>query len=165
MPPSRRATLGAALTALVAPLAGCTVSGSNRDDGANGTPTPGGSVGGTLEVRLRGPDTDRLLFDGSDVDSVGSVRNRGDSFGLPVTLTDDATADVAERFRVAGVPETPDGFEVVQFHDGEAVGRFGIAPGLAAAIADGEWDGELLLTFARREQATELREALTDGDE
>ena len=110
----------------------------------------------------RGPGTDRRLFDGSDVASVGSVRDRTGSAGLPVTLTDEASADVAERFRAVGVPGTPDEFEVVQFHDGEAVGRFGIAPGLVEAIADGEWDGRLLLTFGRREQAVGLRETLAD---
>jgi hypothetical protein len=171
MPPSRRATIGAVLTALSTPIAGCRAPGSPPDGGANGSPTSdgsptsGGSDEGTLEVRLRGPETDRRLFDGADVESVGSVRNRGGSFGLPVTLADGATDDVAERFRAAGVPETPGEFEVVQFHDGEEVGRFGIAPGLAAEVADGEWNGELLLTFARREQATELREALVDSDE
>ena len=162
MPPSRRATIGAVLTALVAPIAGCTAP-SSTPGGGNGSPTPGGSDEGTFEVRLRGPGTDRLLFDGTDVESVGSVRDRSGSVALPVTLTGGATDDVAERFRAAGVPETPGEFEVVQFHDGQEVGRFRIAPGLATEIADGQWDGELLLTFARREQATELREVLADG--
>ena len=164
MPPSRRATIGAVLTALAAPITGCTASGSTPDDGANGSPSANNDAA-AFEARLRGPGTDRHLFDGTDVESVGSVRNRGGSFRLPVTLADGAADDVAERSRAAGVPETPGEFEVVQFHDGEAVGRFSIAPGLAAEIADGEWNGELLLTFARREQAAELRKALTDGDE
>ncbi|MEF8867521.1 MAG: hypothetical protein V5A85_03290 [Haloarculaceae archaeon] len=168
MPPSRRTAMGAALTALAAPIAGCTTLGgaddgngaSTPDDGGTGSPAP--DDGGTFEVRLRGPWTDRRLFDGSEVASVGSVRDRTGSAGLPVTLTDEASADVAERFRAVGVPGTSDEFEVVQFHDGEAVGRFGIAPGLVEAIADGEWDGRLLLTFGGREQAVDLRETLAD---
>jgi len=169
MPPSRRTAIGAALTALAAPVAGCTTLGG-ADDGEDRSPTPDGGGTGSptpddevaFEARLRGPGMDRRLFDGRDVASVGSVRDRTGSAGLPVTLTDEATADVAERFRAAGVPGDPDGFEVVQVHDGEAVGRFGIAPGLVEATADGEWEGRLLLTVARRERAVELRQTLAD---
>jgi len=60
------------------------------------------------------PDaTDRTLFDGADVAAVGSVRKRRGAFGLPVTLTDGATATVGEAFRTAEVDGRPDEFDVV----------------------------------------------------
>jgi hypothetical protein len=82
------------------------------------------------------------------------------SYYVPLTLTDDATAAVSETFRTAGVRDDPDAFEVVTVHEDEVVSRFGVAPGLAEAIAAGEWDGRLRVTFAERETAEDVRETL-----
>jgi hypothetical protein len=176
--PSRRALLGAIAVSVLTLGAGCTgtrpandgteqSTESTADDGATVTPERTTAVaGGTFEVRLVGSGTDRLLFDGSDLGRVGAVEaTHTGTFALPVTLTEAARADVTETFRSAGVEEDLDAFEVVHTYDGEEMGRFGISPSLATAVADGEWDGRIRLTFAEREQATEVRDALVAGSE
>ena len=160
---SRRAALGLVGTALAAPLPGCVAPGT-ENAGANPDSTAPPESAPPLEVRLTGPGTDRLLFDAGDVASVGSVTtNRGGRPSLPVALTDEATAAATETAREVGLADAPDEFEVVQTHDGEVTGRFGITPGLAEAMANGEWEGEFLLLFERRERAVELRETLVNG--
>ncbi|WP_276270719.1 hypothetical protein [Haloarcula litorea] len=156
MPPSRRATLAAIGATAVALTAGC----SSLDAGGGATET---TADAAFVVRLSGPETDRVLFDGGDVATVGEVKTGGSAARLPLTLTDAATADVVETFETAGVDETPEEYAILQFHEGEAVGRFGVAPSLAEAVADGEWDGRLSLTFPDRERAGEVRSTLADG--
>jgi hypothetical protein len=163
MPPARRALLRASSLAGVAVLAGCTTSLGGRER----TSTPASTRTTTIEsdadfeMRLSGPETERTLFDADGVASVGAV-NEGtrDSYYVPLTLTDDATAAVSETFRATGAGDDPDAFEVVTVHDGERVSRFGVAPGLAETIAAGEWDGRLQVTFAERETAEDVRETL-----
>jgi hypothetical protein len=185
--PSRRTLLGVAGASALAVTSGCTALGStgdgngaaDRSTSADGTEDAGRQTsadgnGATsrrttddgdpaFEVRLRGPGIDRTLFDEDDVAAVGTVRERRGAFGLPVTLTDGATATVGEAFRTAGVDDSPDEFDVVMVLDGDTSARFGVAPGLAAAVADGEWDGRLLLRLESRETATAIRETLAEG--
>lgn len=178
MKPSRRTFLGVVGTAVLTASAGCTgglpasdttaqPTESTTDDDATVTPERTAvDASATFEVRLVGPETERLLFDGSDLERVESVEEtRTGTFALPVTLTEAATADVTETFRSAGVEDDREAFEVAHTYDGEEMGRFGIAPSLATVVADGEWDGRIRLTFAEREQATKVRDALAAGSE
>lgn len=171
MQPSRRTVLGAVGSSVLALSAGCTgalptSSGSEQTSEVSATdaPTTGsastGSDGSTFEARLHGPEREWLLFDGTDLERVGDVRTTDSGMvGLPVVLTEAALADVTETFREAGVAENRDAFEIVQTYDGDTR-RFGITGSLAEAITDGEWDGQLLLSFEDREQAARVRDAL-----
>ena len=171
-PRSRRATLGLVGATLAAPLPGCVAPGTanagtdeNGEGGESKDAGPAPSEGApALEVRLTGPDSDRRLFDAGDVARVGSVRDaRTGGFALPVTLTDKATAAATETAREVGLADAPDEFEVVQTHGGEVTGQFEITPALAEAVTDGDWEGEFLLLFERRERAVELQEALANS--
>jgi len=160
MRPSRRATLRLLAAVPLGLTAGCVT----RDQGSTETAVPTAAGGTdtpaptTVEARLHGPERTRFLFDGSDIESVGTVtENR-----VTITLTDTATTDVADTFRSAGVPENPDDFEIVQRRDGREVIRFGVAPSLASAIANGEWDGRLQMRLVDAERAEEIRAALVD---
>ena len=134
-----------------------TDTGSETDAGAeSGTD----DVRAAVEMRLVGPETDRTLFTGDDVARVGPVQQHQGSHGLPIVLSDDATAAVSETFRSAGVAENREAFEFVLRHRGEELSRFGIAGGLARDIADGDWEGEFLLMTGERAEAEELRETL-----
>ena len=165
MPPSRRTVVGLIGTTTLTVLAGCARfdSGSVGGSGEGGTPTIGTGEGADFEVRLLGSETDRLLFDETGVAEVGAVQERNGRFLLPVTLTDAAARSVTDVFRTAGVAEDPGAFEIAHYHRGEEVSRLSITPGLAEAIAEGEWEGEFVLTFAEREPARELRATLVGG--
>ncbi|SDM19435.1 hypothetical protein SAMN04487949_1228 [Halogranum gelatinilyticum] len=172
MQPSRRAVLGAVGSSVLALSAGCTgalptSSGSEQTSDVSATDAPAtggtstGSDGAAFEARLHGPEREWLLFDGTDLERVGDVRTTDSGMvGLPVLLTEAALADVTETFREAGVAENRDAFEIVQTYDGDETGRFGISASLVEAITDGEWDGQLLLSFENREQAERVRAAL-----
>lgn len=167
MSPSRRETTGIVGTATLTLLSGCTgtaFGGASRDT----TETDQSGAGheeATFEVRLSGPETDRLLFGQTGVGRVGEIDERDRSVTLPVSLTDDATTQVSETFHTVGVTETPDRFAIVLRHGGEEINRLGIAPALAENVAADGWDGEFVLTFEQREQATEVRETLTGSAE
>jgi hypothetical protein len=166
MPTSRRALLRASSLAGLAVFTGCTTSlGGGAEQRSTSTSTRATSnqtdSDAGFEMRLSGPETDRTLFDAGGAASVGAVQDSSRaSYYVPLTLTDDATAAVSETFRTAGVRDDPDAFEVVTVHEDEVVSRFGVAPGLAEAIAAGEWDGRLRVTFAERETAEDVRETL-----
>ncbi|SFL08914.1 hypothetical protein SAMN04487950_2385 [Halogranum rubrum] len=171
MQPSRRTLLGALGTSVLALSAGCAGSLPASDDSTAVDQTAAADriaadPSATFEVRLHGPDTDHLLFDGEDLERVGPVESsRAGAAALPVALTESATADVAETVRSAGVSENVDAFEIVQTYDGEEMGRFGIAPSLADAIATDEWDGQIYLSFAERAQAERVRDAFVASDQ
>lgn len=161
MPPSRRTTLGAIATVATGSVAGCTSIVGSRDD-ATGSPTRAGADD-SFVARLDGPETNRMLFDASDVASVGTVEeSRSGGYQLPVELTASGTSHVTEVFRTEGVADDPDAFEVVQRYDGQVVGRFEVAPGLADAVVNDEWDGELRLVTAERERAVSIRADLSE---
>ncbi|WP_363467763.1 hypothetical protein [Halogeometricum borinquense] len=186
MSPSRRTTLGLMGTGVVALLSGCSsVTGADGetatqpsrtdesnggDDSASGDTTSGANTADgptNFEIRLVGPvgtETDPTLFTDAEIKSVGAVEQQRNSlYGLPVTLTDEATTEVNETLQSVGVAENPDEFELVQRHDGEEVTRFEISRNLASKIAEGKWDGEFVLMFKSREKAAELRKTLTEG--
>ena len=166
MPPSRRSILGFTGTSTLGLLAGCSASGLGGTPGTETAPTTTGTAHEPeLEVRLHGPETDRFLFDDSDVASVGEVeKNQDGAIVLPVTLSKSSTTEFSDTFRSVGVAEDPDAFELVQFHDGSEVRRLGISPQLARKIEDGEWDGRFVMTFENRERATAVRELLVEGE-
>lgn len=180
MQPSRRTAVAAVGSACLTLLAGCSAggSGSGADGSGEATGTDPATVTSTetttpaavgtgevasFEVRLLGPGTDRLLFDASDVGSVGEIDQGGDGgYLIPTVLTSEATNDIAEMFRAVGVSEEPTAYEAVYRLDGEVVGRFGIAPSLADAITSGDWAGRLRLRLRTRSEAEQLRQALLE---
>lgn len=111
-------------------------------------------------ARLVGPDTDRVLFRRSGVESVGSVRGRDRAVGLSVSLSDAAVADVVARFDSAGVAENRSEFHVVLSEDGRAVQRFGVSSGLVEALEGGDWQGEFQLRFDQRSTAESVQQYL-----
>lgn len=141
-----------------APVAGCVAPGTT---GTGGDPTGDAEAGArsTLDVGLVGPDADRALFDAGDVARGAGHHEPGRTAVAPVVVTDQATSAAAETAREVGLADAPDEFEAVVRRDGEPVGRFGVTPGFAEAVADGEWEGEVLPLFERRERAAELRDA------
>lgn len=161
MPPSRRTTLRLVGTSALALVSGCTASGLTSND--EETDQSNGNDGATFEARLTGPDADRLLYDETGVAKVGSIHERNGSFSLPVTLTNEAAATVSDVFRTAGVDDTPRSFAVSAIHNGQKINEFGIGPALAENVAEGEWDGEMRLTFKKRGKATEIRELLSSN--
>lgn len=174
MPPSRRSVLSLATATALSTVAGCSTSSigignGNGSGSGNGTTAPSGSRTDatptpTVAVRLIGPETDVRLFDAADVATVGDLRSGGSGVVLPVELTAEATSHVTERFRAAGVGESPDDFELVLRHGGEPINRFGIAPGFAASVAGGEWTGRFLLSFEDRGRAERVSKALAAVD-
>jgi hypothetical protein len=172
MEPSRRATLAVVGTVGTSLLAGCSAGGGTGESGSNPTsststptPTPTTEPVDSFEVRLQNGETDRLLFDASDVSRVGEVTQQQGPYRVPVRLTAEATDDVAETFRAADVAAAPEEFTIVYRHDGETLDQFGISPELAASITDGEWDGRFQLVLAERADARELRRTLVDERE
>ncbi|WP_255149894.1 hypothetical protein [Halorarius halobius] len=157
--PSRRSVLTIA-TGTAAALAGC-AGLATTGDGPEPTATPAGE---SFVTRLAGPESTRHLFDGTDVATVGEVNTAQGGPYLPVTLTETATTSVSETFREAGVADDPDEFEVTLSFGSDERSRFGVSPGLADAIASGEWDGELRLTVATETKAEKLRDAVTDDE-
>lgn len=141
---------------------GATTTDDSEDDGAGGATTTGGA--GAFEARLEGPEDDRLLFEGTDLDSVGTVEESRNGYFVPVVLTDDGEAAVTETFRAAGVADDNEAFEVVLSLDGEELERFGVAPSLAEAVTEDDWGGEMRLTFGSREEAEDVRDAVCSGD-
>ncbi|MDS0296360.1 hypothetical protein [Halogeometricum luteum] len=174
MPPSRRATLGLLGSATVALLAGCTAgsggtdaavtseSGAETDSEPSGTTDASETAGApaSVEMRLVGPETEQVLFTGEDVARVGEAQRYQTSYGLPITLDDDATERISDTVSAAGVDENPEEFEFVLRRGGEEANRFGIAQDLATAMAEGEWDGEFVLTTEDEAAAESLRETL-----
>jgi hypothetical protein len=168
MSPSRRSLLRLAGVAVAATVAGCSAIGSDRQtpssestatDSTGDSEAP--SAGERFAVRLRGPDTDRVLFTGGDIGRVGTVETRTGVPGFTITLTDSARQAVAAAFQTAGVTEAPEEFEIVQT---SADRRYEVAPGLAANIASGEWDGRLRLTYATENRAQRARDRLVGDD-
>ncbi|MDS0297690.1 hypothetical protein NDI76_02910 [Halogeometricum sp. S1BR25-6] len=176
MSPSRRATLGLLGSATVALIAGCAADGSPNptetrdavestagpDSGAETDAEPSGTAGApaAFEMRLVGPETDRVLFTGADVARVGEAQRYQTSYGLPITLDDDATERIGDDLSAAGVNERPEAFEFVLRRDGEERSRFGIARNLATDMADGEWNGEFVLMTEDEAAAENLEQAL-----
>jgi hypothetical protein len=166
MQPSRRAVLGTVGSSALALGAGCTgaLPSSDSDQTTTAAATDGGSDsadGATFEARLHGADREWPLFDGTDLDRIGAVRTTDTGMvTVPVLLTETALTHVTETFRSAGVSANLDAFEIVQMYDGDELNRFGISRSLAEAVADGEWDGQLLLSFEDRQRAERVRDAL-----
>lgn len=162
MQPSRRSAIGLVGTSILVPLVGCTTATSgNTPDRRETTQPP--QTDAPFEVRLAGPETEQVLFDRADITSVGDVRQRrSGATTFRITISDAASAAVTNVFETRGVAETPDDFEIVQVYRGDVAGRFGITPALARTIANGEWDGEFLVAFETRQQATDIREALVE---
>jgi len=127
------------------------------------TETPTETTQPLIVTRLLGPDTDYELFSQSDIASVRSVREYSAQFSVPVALTDEAATDVKDVFNSAGVTGNTTAFDVVVFEGDQEITRFGISPGLASEISNGEWNGELQLQFDQRTTAETVRTRLVCG--
>lgn len=161
MPPSRRAAVGLIAGAVLPLTAGCSNVGAQLGTSDSDPPANDEDGDAAFAVWLSGPGGEQLLFDGSDVATVGEVsQGRNGRVHLPITLTDDGTATVSERFRTAGVAENLDAFEVRQRIRGEVVFRASVAPRLSETITSGDWEGEMLLVLEDRAQADTVREAI-----
>lgn len=167
MPPSRRALLRSLAVAVPVVAAGCTTRGLNSDPNTSTTTettSQDDNQKASFEVRLEGSDTDQLLVNKSDVNSVAEV-DQGQTGGylLPVELSEDATEEFSDTIRRANVAESPDQYEIVLYSDGSEINRLGVSPEFAQNIGDGDWDGEFVLRFEDREEAVKIRESLTNN--
>lgn len=160
MSPSRRQFIGALGTAVA--VSGC----SGRESSTEGEPetVSDQSVSTVIRARLLGPETDQLLFDGSDIVRVGEVAVTSGRVQLPLQLSDAATASMGEQFREANVSANPGNFEIQLLDEDGEINRFGITPDLARSIQQGEWNGEFVLTLEDRGAAEETRAKLLGND-
>ena len=163
MSPSRRQLLGAVGTAVA--LSGCTAFESVPEMETETETEREQSAVTAIRARLLGPETDRVLFDGSDIVRVGEVTDGTAGFGPPVELSDSATMSVSEQFRELNVSEDPTEFEIRMLDEDGLVTQFSVGPGLAERIEAGEWTGEMVLTHADRDSAEETRARLVGEDE
>ncbi|AUX09293.1 hypothetical protein AArcSl_1664 [Halalkaliarchaeum desulfuricum] len=113
---------------------------------------------------ISGPEGEESFFTVDDIESIGSVEDPDEqsAYVLPFQLTDEGTAKATDAFETVGAAETPEEASVTYTIEGdvEVEQTFGVAPGLAEAIATGEWDGTFQLRFEDREQAEDVHEAL-----
>ena len=167
MPSTRRRLLTFGGASLLPLIGGCTAKSIIDGPDTSTTPETNNSAVNQevrFEVRLEGPDTDQLLFEGSDIESVGSVEQaQSGGYALPVVLSDNGTEEFAEIFIDANVDESPDQYQIVIYNDGVDIRRFGISSGVEQEIADEDWKGKFVMKFESREQAVEIRELLTNG--
>lgn len=167
MPSTRRRVLTFGGASLLPLLGGCTAkSVINSPDTSTPSETnnPAGNQEVRFEVRVEGPDTDQLLFEGSDIESVGSVeQDQSGGYALPIVLSDDSTEEFAEILIDANVDDSPDQYQIVIYNNGAEIRQFGISSEVAQKIADKDWEGQFVMKFESREQAVETRELLTNG--
>lgn len=171
--PSRRTFLAASALALVGG-AGCTgdstVIGATDADGDDADTTDDtdendtetSEAGGDVLFTVSDGDDEVELATYGDVATVGEVERSRRTGGhqLRVTLTDEGAAAFADGLDAIGAFEDPQAHEIRTYLDGEVIYAATLGPGLAAAIEDGDWDGEMLMQFDDRETAEEMRAAL-----
>lgn len=178
--PSRRQVLAASSLALVA-SAGClgdaTPGGSTDaaagDEETNGTATQASDAGtettdgaaaegaDRLRIAVTDGDGERDLATDADVATVGDVeQSRQGGYQVVVALTDEATDAFADGLDAAGALDDPGDHEIRTYLDGERVYTAMLGRDLAAAMENGEWDGNLLVHCEDEERAEELRDAL-----
>jgi len=155
MSPSRRAVIGAALTAVTTLWSGC---GSRAEDSCERTPAQS-----PVEARLVGPDAERTLFDRAAVTRVGSVRAHQGATVFDVELSEPTRADVREHFRSLDVVDRPDRFEVAVVEADRVVARFRVQHSLVDRVASGDWNGTVRLTFEDNSTAKSLHERFRCG--
>lgn len=173
--PSRRTFLAASTLSLVGG-AGCigdsTVIGATDADGDNADGTDDNSDGN--ESDDASADGDDVLFTVSDGDEEVELATHGDvatvgeietserlgGYHLRMTLTDDGADAFADGLDAIGAFEDPTAHEISTHLNGEVIYTATLGPDLAAAIEEGDWDGEMLAQFDDRETADEMRAAL-----
>ena len=181
--PSRRRLLAAGALA-VAGATGCLgdVSGTGSTDGPTTDAATGGETtaadvtvtddestgadaAATGESRVRitvaTDEEERELATGADVATVGDVESaRQGGYRVAVALTDAGAEAFAAGLERVGAFDDPSAHELRTYLDGERVTTATLAPGLAAEIASGEWDGRFLVLVDEHEEAERLRTAL-----
>jgi len=156
MPASRRAVIGATVTALTTLTSGC---GALASEACESTPAPQSPV----EVRLVGADMERTLFDRAAVTKVGTVQNCQGVTAFDVTVSEETATGVRESFESLDVADRTDRFEVTVVEDGQITTRFGIKQSLADAVTSGDWERTIQLTFEERSTGEALHERFRCG--
>ncbi|NEU57882.1 hypothetical protein [Halorussus sp. MSC15.2] len=142
---------------------GTTASGetpsSDEPTADDGTATTDASA---FRIVVADGDREIELVTGADVASVDEVEpaRTGDGYRLPVTLTDEGTADFADGLERAGAFENRDDHPLRTYFEGEMLYEATLAPGLADKLESGEWSGEFLLHVSEQKTARELKQAL-----
>lgn len=148
----------------------------NSDDGNENSSDESESGDGETDRAAASAESDDVLFTVSDGDeevelatygdvaTVGEIETskRLDGYHLPMTLTDDGADAFADGLDAIGAFEDPTAHEISTHFDGGVIYTATLGPDLAAAIEEGDWDGEMLVQFEDREIADEMRAAL-DG--
>ncbi|MFC4550654.1 MULTISPECIES: hypothetical protein [Halorussus] len=174
--PSRRRVLAVGCLALTGG-AGCVrmrsaVAAENANDGTDETTdetttettgaTATTSATGEFRIVITDGDGGEVeLATGADVATVGDVRqSRQGDYHVPMTLTDEGTAKFRSGLESVGALENRDDHEIRTYFDGNLVHSAHLGPSLAAAIREGDWNGEFVLATADRETARRVRVAL-----
>jgi hypothetical protein len=157
---SRRDALGAVGTATVVAVAGC--AGLTEGDATRSTASP--TTAPRFVVRLQGPSTDRQLFTGPDLATVGDVQQfEANQWGFSAQLSDAATERLSERFAAVGVADDPSRFQLQIRVDGKTRRELGVQSSFAEAVASEEYDGRFVFTFETEATATEVQTVADSG--
>ncbi|WP_134669629.1 hypothetical protein [Halorussus marinus] len=139
-----------------------TADGGTETDSASESTVDG--PGDRFRIAVSESDGERELLTGTDVASVGDVeQSRQGGYQVRMTLTDDGAAAFTDGLERAGAFDDPGAHEIRTYLDGERVQTATLGRDLAAAMADGEWDGRLLVRVSDREAAERLRDAVGNG--
>ena len=166
----RLVTVWAAVSATA--LAGCitTVDPETNDSTADGSkpaitePSTEINTTADLEVTLD-LETEYVLFTASDLATVGPV-SESDRLGpsVPIELSTDGVAAVAETAREAKLNDQAPTAEIVITLNGKEINRLGTSQSIATKMTTGDWDGSLVVTFDTRTQAEMFYDRLTASD-
>ncbi|ERH06812.1 MAG: hypothetical protein J07HN4v3_02436 [Halonotius sp. J07HN4] len=166
--PTRRWVVACGSLLGVAGLAGCTgreSSGSTTDTGgtADGDATSNINDDAALEATLELDGEKRVLFTDADIASVGAVSTGGRTGpSVPLELSEAGTNSVTETADAVDLETNNEQAMIAITLDGEQVKRLGINAALAEAMANGEWDGRFVLTFADETAAESFHDRLVD---
>lgn len=166
----RLVTVCAAVSATA--LTGCitTVDPETNDSTADGskpaTTEPSTDINTTADFEvLLDLETEYVLFTANDLATVGPV-SESDRLGpsVPIELSSDGVAAVAETAREATLDDKAATAELVVTLDDEEINRLGISQSIATKMTTGDWDGSLVVTFDTRTQAEMFSDRLTASD-
>lgn len=115
-----------------------------------------------LTATVSGPDGERTFFDQDGVAYVGDVRQQpnSDAYGLPVTLSSEATESASDAFREVGAVQSPGGATITMAVNGKETNTYDVAPDLAEDIETNEWEGLLLMEFEDEKSAETAKNGL-----
>ncbi|GAA0531399.1 hypothetical protein ABNG02_01660 [Halorubrum ejinorense] len=149
---------------------GPTDGGAGSTDGAGGG-TDGSGTGSVavdpdapFVARLTGDDdTDRRLFDASDLDRVEGVFTENDEYLVYAALSDAGIESFRSRLEDAGATDDPAAFVVSMTLDGTEVRRVELDRETVDALTDSEWGGVLTFPFGEESVARSVYDRLADN--